>query len=428
MTSGPHQKNESFLGPTGSNAQRLMFDTKMRMTIFTGPVTTTTYTRKRTMRFTPQILPSRSGNLGILQLNNPEALNALTLGMIECMQDVLEEWHMDDSLKAILVSAADAQRPAFCVGGDVKSIWQDVTSGGGAENLASKFFREEYKVNYAIATWNRPQISLWDGVVMGGGAGISIHGNYRVSTENTLFAMPETSVGFFPDVGSMWWMPRLLMPSMARYLALTGARLNAPDLLYSGLATHYVPSARLEELQDALVHATAQEDTGTAPDLVGPVLRDFHEKPPTDPQDSFLARHKRSIDAAFAKANTVEEIMLALANLDNDFSKETLEFMKAMSPTSLKVTLEGLKRGGYTSSIGEALQMEYRMSQIFMKHGSDFYRGVQATLVDKDGKPEWSPSKLEDVTEDMVESYFAPLGDSEWEVPNGGGSSDVIDL
>lgn len=372
--------------------------------------------------------PSRSGNLGVLQLNNPKALNALTLGMIECMQDVLADWHMDDSLKAILISSsAESSRPAFCVGGDVKSVYQDAVSGG-KEGLSSKFFREEYKVNYAIRTWDRPQISLWDGVVMGGGAGISIHGAYRVSTENTLFAMPETAIGFFPDVGSMWWMSHMLMPGMARYLALTGARLNAPDLLYSGLATHYVPSARLEELQDALAHATAQEGTGTAPDLVGPVLRDFHEAPPMNPDDSFLAQHKRSIDATFTNPETVEEILLKLKELDNDFSKETAELMEAMSPTSLKVTLEGLKRGGYTSSIGEDLQMEYRMTQAFMKEGSDFYRGVRATLVDKDGKPEWSPAKLEDVTQDMVDSYFAPLGENEWQIPAGGDSTDVIDL
>jgi enoyl-CoA hydratase/carnithine racemase len=381
------------------------------------------------MRLSPLIHPSRVGNLGILQLNNPKALNALTLGMIECMQDVLADWHMDDSLKAILVTCggSDTKRPAFCVGGDVKSVYQDAISGG-TQGLTSKFFREEYKVNYAIRTWNRPQISLWNGAVMGGGAGISIHGEYRVATENTLFAMPETALGFFPDVGSCWWMSHLLMPGMARFLALTGARLNAPDLLYSGIATHYVPSNKLDELQDALAHATAQEGTGTAPDLVGPVLRDFHEAPATPPDDSFLARHARSIDAAFTSPDSVEEILINLANQDTEFSKEALILMNNASPTSLKVTFEGLKRGGYTASIGEDLQMEYRMSQAFMKEGSDFYRGVRATLIDKDGKPEWSPARLEDVTKDMVESYFAPLGEDEWQIPTGDASGDVIDL
>lgn len=226
----------------------------------------------------------------------------------------------------------------------------------------------------------------------------------------------------------MWWMPRLLMPGMSRYLALTGARLNASDLLYSGLATHYVPSNRLEELQDALTHATAQEGTGTAPDLVGPVLRDFHETPPQKPDDSFLAQHRRTIDAAFTLPETVEDIMLTLGDIDNEFTIETLKTMGKMSPTSLKVTLEALKRGGLTASIGEDLQMEYRIAQAFMKEGSDFYTGVRATLVDKDEEPQWSPPMLGEVSPAMVESYFEPLGENDWEIPSGNGSSDVIDL
>lgn len=348
-------------------------------------------------------------------------MNALTMGMIECMQDVLAEYHESPSLKAILIHATEAKRPAFCAGGDVKSIYED-TLAGSPENLCSKFFREEYKVNYAIATWEKPQVTFWDGMVMGGGAGISIHGKYRVSSENTMFSMPETAIGFFPDVGSCWWMPRLLMPGMARYLALTGARLKAPDLLYSGLATHYVPSSRLSELQKALVDATNTEETG---DMVASVLMSFHEEPPTKPQDSFLAQHKRSINAAFENADTVEEIVLSLAELDNEFSKETLEIMGTMSPAAMKVTLEGLKRGGNASSIGEALQMEYRIAQAFMKEGSDFYPGIRSTFVDKGSKPQWSPAKLEDVTDDMVESYFAPLRDNEWEIPSNEGKSNL---
>lgn len=374
------------------------------------------------MRFTPLLLPSRSGNLGVLQLNNPKALNALTLSMIECMQDVLAQWHEDDTMKAILINGAAPEgnkRAAFCAGGDVKSIYQDSISGG-EEDLSSKFFREEYKVDFAIASSDKPQIALWDGIVMGGGAGISVPGKYRVSTENTLFAMPETAIGFFPDVAALYWLPRTMLPGLARYVALTGARLKAPDLLYSGLATHYVPSERLQELQKALVDATNTERTG---DVVASVLMSFHEEPPQKPQDSFLAQHKRSINAAFENAATVEEIMTGLFDLDNDFSKQTIETLQKMSPTSLKVTLEGLKRGGHTSSIGEDLQMEYRISQAFMKEGSDFYRGIRNTLVDKsDGPTEFSPATLEEVTDDMVESFFEPVPD-EWEIPSSEASS-----
>lgn len=153
------------------------------------------------MRFTPLLLPSRSGNLGVITLNNPKALNALTMEMIDCMNDVLDEWHDEASnLKAVLVHAAQAKRPAFCAGGDVKSIYEDTVFENGKDNLSSEFFRQEYKVNYKIATWDKPQVAFWDGLVMGGGAGISVHGKYRVSTENTVFAMPETAIGFFPDV------------------------------------------------------------------------------------------------------------------------------------------------------------------------------------------------------------------------------------
>lgn len=384
------------------------------------------------MRLTTQLLPSRSGNLGILQLNNPGALNALTIDMIYCFQDVLKVWKSDPSMKAILVKSTPAKRPAFCSGGDVKKVWEAGVEGGSSSSSAAAhgkglpglatadFFREEYKVNYAIATSPKPQISLWDGIVMGGGVGISIHGKYRVSTENTIFAMPETAIGLFPDVGSMYWMSHLLMPSVARYLALTGARLNAQDLLYAGLATHYVPSAKLQELEKALVEATtaaSEEQVGTAPDVVALVLMEFHETPPTKPEKSFLAEHRRSIDAAFGNADQVEDIIKSLETLDSVFVKETLEQMGKMSPTSLKVTLEGLKRGGYTSGIGEDLKMEYRMSQAFMREGSDFYRGIRAVLVDKDGNPQWFPSTLAEVTDDMVHSYFEPLGDHEWQVP-----------
>jgi enoyl-CoA hydratase/carnithine racemase len=361
-----------------------------------------------------------------LELNNPKALHALSFDMIQCFQDVLGEWHKDDTLKAILMKASQAKRPAFCSGGDVKKVYEAGVSGGsqhgkGLPRLAtSEFFRQEYKVNHAIATWERPQISLWDGVVMGGGVGISIHGKYRISTENTLFSMPETAIGLFPDVGSMYWMSHMLMPSMARYLALTGARLRAPDLLYIGLATHHVSSKRLGELQEALVAATSSsEETGTAPDVVAPVLMSFHQIPPQDPQHSFLAEHRRSIDAAFKASHKVEDIIEALAELDNSFSRDTLEVIRKMSPTSLKVTLEGLKRGGNMGSIGEDLQMEYRMSQAFMREGSDFYQGIRATLIDKVGDPpQWSPSTLEEVTDDMVEEYFRPLGEHEWTIPS----------
>ena len=301
----------------------------------------------------------------------------------------------------------------------MKRAWIQQTAGTHGQGLSgletAEFFRQEYKVNHAIATLGKPQVSLWDGVVMGGGVGISIHGKYRVSTENTLFSMPETAIGLFPDVGSMYWMPRMLPMSMARYIALTGARLKAPDLLYAGLATHYIPSERFGDLKNALIQAT---QTLTLSDVVAPVLMSFHETPPTDPKESFLAKNRESIDAAFQTASNVEDIMQGLQELDNSFGRDTYATMESMSPTSMKVTFEGLKRGAELDTIGDVLQMEYRMSQGFMREGSDFYRGIRAVLVDKDGNPQWSPGTLEEVEDVMVEEYFAPLGEHEWQIPS----------
>lgn len=388
------------------------------------------------MRFTTKIFPSVSGNLGIIELNNPKALNALTLDMVHALHDVYAEWHTAPSIKAILVKGSrDTKRPTFCAGGDVKHVYSSVSlsppgpdapvgqqreNGRGVPGLhSSDFFRDEYVVNHAIATSSTPQISLWDGVVMGGGVGISIHGKYRVATQNTTLAMPETAIGLFPDVGSMYWMPRMLKGGLPAYLALTGARLEAPDLLYTGLATHYVSSERLQDLQIALVEATKHlKETDVTKDVVAPVLMSFHEMPPENPRESFVAKHKGVIDDVFAGADRVEDIVAKLSDLDSEFGRTTLQTMKRMSPTSMKVTLEGLKRGAKLETIGQDLQMEFRMSQRFMLPGSDFFEGTRAVLVDKDHSPKWNPPTLEEVTDAMVQAYFEPLGENDWAIPS----------
>lgn len=367
------------------------------------------------MRFTPRVLPSRKGNLGILELNHPKILHALTSDMIDCMTDVWSDYTAPNShIRAILLKAdnTDTKVRAFCAGGDVKSVY---TAGKEGDSLTADFFRHEYTLNHKMATSKIPQVSLWDGVVMGGGAGISVHGKYRVATEHAKFSMPETAIGLFCDVGSMWWMPRLLKGGLCNYVALTGARLKPLDLLFTGLATHYVPSDQLPALEDALVEATASVENATEDDVVAPVLNKFHQDNP-DPLDSFLAQHQTLIDESFQE-RTVEQIVENLESLDHEFARSTLATLHKMSPTSLKVTLEGLHRGAATNSIGEALQMEYRMAQACMRlDESDFYEGIRAVLVDKDHAPNWHPSTLKDVTPAMVESYFAPL-DEEWEIP-----------
>jgi len=380
------------------------------------------------MRFTTKILPSVSGNLGIIELNNPKALHALTLDMVHAMQDVYSEWHKASSIKAILLKGSkDTSRHTFCAGGDVKQVYASIVGqqehqhlhGHGITGLySSEMFRQEYIVNHAIATSTTPQISLWDGVVMGGGVGISIHGKYRVATQHTTLAMPETAIGIFPDVGSMYWMPRMLKGGLSAYVALTGARLGPSDLLYTGLATHYVASERLEDLQVALVEATKHlKETEMTKDVVAPVLMSFHEMPPMNPRESFVAKHKQVINDVFAGSDSIELIVAKLNDLDSEFGRKTLKTMNAMSPTSLKVTLEGLKRGAQMNNIGEDLQMEFRMMQRFMLTGSDAIEGIRAVLVDKDQAPNWNPATLADVTDDMVQSYFEPLGENDWVIP-----------
>eukprot|EP00957_Ditylum_brightwellii_P086691 6596697-Ditylum_brightwellii.AAC.1 len=243
---------------------------------------------------------------------------------------------------------------------------------------------------------------------MGGGVGLSIHGKYRIATENTLFAMPETGIGLFPDVGGMYWLSRL-KGGLGKYIALTGCRLKADDLLYAGIATHFVPSNKLEDLKAALVEATDSTEEG---DCVASVLMSFHEKPSLSA--SFLEKHRTNIDANFGKdKSSVEEIIESLKSEgQNKFGQETISSLSKMSPTSLKVTLEGVKRGATLSNIAEVLKMEYRMSQGFMRAAnSDFYEGIRALLVDKDRNPKWNPAMLEEVTDDMVESFFQELGD-----------------
>ncbi|KAL7432505.1 hypothetical protein ACHAXM_003151 [Skeletonema potamos] len=384
------------------------------------------------MSTTLQFLPSLSANLGILQLNNPASLNALTLEMIRSMTPTLRKWQRTGVRATLMVGTPYEKngkvKPAFCAGGDVKKVY---LAGVGKEDksITTDFFREEYQLNYMIATQapHLPQVSIWDGVVMGGGVGLSVHGKYRVATERTIFAMPECKIGLFPDVGGTWWIPRLklynqwksgLVGGVGNYLALTGGRLAAEDLLYAGIATHYVKSENLDDLKSALAESTTNSSADdSSGDCVAGVLMSFHDHN-VDTKSSFLSQNRNDIDFAFDGKDSMEEIIAALESMgeDSQFGQSTLNTLKQMSPTSLKVTLEGLKRGAKLSSVGEALQMEYRMSQAFMREGSDFYEGIRAALVDKDGKPQWSPQTLEEVTEDIVDSYFKPLGDNELDV------------
>jgi enoyl-CoA hydratase/carnithine racemase len=386
------------------------------------------------MRFTTKILPSRSKGLGVLLLNNSKSLHALTRDMVDCLHDVFQQWKVDPSLNAILIksSSEDMKRPAFCAGGDMKSVYnqglqyhqQQPTSSAALPPPPEDFFYHEYKVNYDIANFNKfvPIVSLWDGIVMGGGVGISMYGKYRIATENTILSMPECGIGFFPDVGSMWWMTRILKrPALAKYLALTGYRMEPADLIYTGLATHYIPSNQLEDLEVALAEATVgkkdddddDDDKGNDKgdtDVVAGVLMSFHKMIPTDHCN--LKINNEIIENTF-NGETVEDIFINLKKEDTEFTRSTIKTLEKMSPTSMKITLEGLKRGAECKSMAEDLQMEYRMAKACVRPGMDFYEGIRALLVDKDHSPKWNPSTIEGVTDDMIQEYFSPI-DKEW--------------
>lgn len=425
------------------------------------------------MRHTIKLLPSRIGNLAKLQLNNPAALNALTIDMAHCFTDTLTSWNNDPSLYAFLLEGGDSlegKPKAFCAGGDVKSIYQATIQdfndsnekaelhGYGHRNLSSsEFFRDEYKLNHLLATQSLsstkvPQISIWNGLVLGGGVGISQHGAYRIATQNTLFGMPETKIGLFPDVGSTYWMPRRLEGGLGNFLALTGRILNAQDCLYAGLATHYVREDRLEELVEALIQAgningddslednkNDQHVLDSSRPPVASVLMKFHEDIGRDLPDSYLKRHRNEIDAAFAGKNRIEDILQTLEQMKKQesasdqksmFATQSLETLHKMSPTALKLTLEGLSRGKKLNSIAECLQMEFRMMQRCMRRESDFYKGIRAVLIDKTkDSPKWNPSTVEGVKDEEIDEFFEPLDEhNELDLLSGGTSSSYSKL
>jgi enoyl-CoA hydratase len=280
--------------------------------------------------------------------------------------------------------------------------------------LTADFFREEYRLNHLIHHYKKPYIALLDGVTMGGGVGLSIHGSIRVATERTLFAMPETAIGLFPDVGGSYFLPRL-PGGVGLYLALTGQRLTAADCLYAGIARQFVPSQQLGEAMQALEQVDWQDGIDGAKRALAPLTREA-----TTP--SHLSQHRREIDRCFTGMGSVERVIAALEHGDRvqkaygrdtaNWFTATREVLAKRSPTSLKVTFEQLRRGA-TLSFDNCMVMEYRMAQAAMRPGSDFYEGIRAVLIDKDHAPKWSPATLAEVSDELVQSYFAPLGKNE---------------
>jgi enoyl-CoA hydratase len=332
----------------------------------------------------------RSGAAGTIVLNRPAALNALTLSMVRAMRAALDSWARDPAVTRIVVTGAGEK--AFCAGGDIRRLYELGRAGEQAEALA--FWREEYELNALIRRYPKPYVSLIDGIVMGGGVGVSLHGSHRVAGERYLFAMPEVGIGFFPDVGATHALPRL--PGRAgAYLAITGDRVRTGDALALGLATHAVPSGAMAGIREALV----------AGEPVDAVLDRHAAAPAPGP----ISAERETIDRCFS-ADTVSAI---LARLDeaaaggSDFAAKTAATIRTKSPTSLCLALEQMRRGAGLD-FDEAMRTEFRIVSRIAE-GVDFYEGVRAVIVDKDNAPRWDPDSLDAVTGEAIEAYFAPL-------------------
>ena len=350
-----------------------------------------------------EILAARDGALARLTLNRAGALHALNTTMCAAMSAALLAWRDDPGVSAVLIDHAAGTR-GFCAGGDIRMLAE---SGAGDGRAAREFFFTEYRLNHVIKTYPKPIVTLIDGVTMGGGVGISVHGTYRVATERTVFAMPETGIGLFPDVGGSWFLPRL-PGEIGAWLALTGARLRAADCLEAGLATHYVPS----ELLGAVVAQIAgAAQTGDARAALASGLDALSESAGSTQHLSRV--HRELINVLFA-FDRVEEIFVALAGDGSDGALAQLEALRSKSPQTLKVALRQIRLGAKLTDFADAMAMEYRIgARVVGRH--DFLEGVRAVIVDKDNAPRWNPATLEAVSEALLDEIFAPLpAGEEW--------------
>ncbi|MEU9923195.1 enoyl-CoA hydratase/isomerase family protein [Streptomyces griseoluteus] len=335
------------------------------------------------------VLVHTIGRAAHLTLNRPKALNALNHDMVRLIDEALTEWERDPTVKTVVVTGAGER--GLCAGGDIRAVHDDARDGDGT--ASAEFWRDEYRLNARIARCPKPYVAVMDGIVMGGGVGISAHGSVRIVTERSRIAMPETGIGFVPDVGGTYLLSRV-PGELGTHLALTGAQIGAGDALLCGLADHYVPSAALPDLVAGL----------DALDVAEALAR--HGRPAPEGE---LADRREWIDSCYA-ADTVEEIVARLREHGSPEAKSAADTLLTRSPTALKVTLAALRRARRLGSLEEVLDQEYRVSCAALSM-PDLVEGVRAQIIDKDRSPRWSPATLAEVTD--VERFFAPLGERE---------------
>ncbi|MCG2621080.1 enoyl-CoA hydratase/isomerase family protein [Arthrobacter sp. I2-34] len=336
----------------------------------------------------PEVLLRRPGRLGHILLNRPKAINALTHTMVKEILAALNGWEADDGVATVLLTGSGER--GLCAGGDVVAIYRDALAGGGATEA---FWADEYTLNARIAGYPKPYVAFMDGLVLGGGVGLSAHGSVRIVTERTRVGMPEVGIGFVPDIGGTWLLSRA-PGELGTHLALTAGQASGPDAIALGLADYFVASGQLPAL------AAALEDE---PSEVA--VRRFAA---ADVPPSPLAGQRDWIDACYA-GDSVEEILRRLQAHPAPAAREAAEAMRAKSPTALKVTLAALRRARTLGSLEEVLDQEYRVSLRCLA-GTEFPEGVRAQLVDKDRSPRWDPPVLEQVATERVEAFFAGLG------------------
>lgn len=332
----------------------------------------------------PEVIVESQGAIGRIRLNRTRALNSLNVPMIRLIAEALTEFENDASIAAVMVTG-EGER-GLCAGGDIRMIYE---SGRERPAEGAQFWREEFVVNSRISAYPKPYIAIMDGIVMGGGVGISAHGSHRVVTERTRLAMPETGIGYFPDVGATWLLPHA-PGEFGTYLGLTGRDISATDAIHARFADHYVPTGKLEALISALA---ALPPSATAAD-VDAAIQGVAVQAPSSP----LAPHLATIDRCFA-FDTVEEILSALEAEDTDFGRETLALLRSRSALSMKLTLDLLRAGRKSASLNECLEREYSAT-LGMLTNPDFYEGVRAAVIDKDRNPKWSVG-LSEVTDEM---------------------------
>lgn len=344
---------------------------------------------------TEEVLIHTHGRVGHISLNRPKALHALTLDMCHAMSKALTDWAKDDDIEAVLLDHSEGR--GFCAGGDINLLRHSALNDDGKSGRA--FFHDEYQLNHQMMTYAKPIVAFMDGITMGGGVGIALPCKYRVATEHTRFAMPETGIGLFPDVGGGWHLSRL-GGRLGQFLALTGARLDGAECVWAGIATHYLPSEKLAEAKARMIEHSGR---------IAGILSELSITPP----EARIENNADKIARHFA-SDRYEDILASLEAEDSDWAAKELATLNTKSPQTCKVALRQLATSAKLGDFADNMIMEYRIASRVLTR-PDFAEGVRAVIVDKTNDPKWDPATPEGVSEELLDSIFAPLpADEEW--------------